>query len=278
MHWIPYPAILALSLGAHVLAVGLVGLLVGGESQPSTATTNEAIAVELLGRTTDAAPTPWEPSRHESPAMEPETRALPLTPAVVVPQVIHQMRHEVLRPVPPIGAVRRASVRHSQALLELNRAPAVSAPIGADVPTVPALPPATNPGPAPTLAPTALAALPSQQSNPSASTAWVQSVGSTLQDNELPFESALVPISKPTPEYPPRALRTGIEGTVTIEFVVNADGSVRDPRVVRAVPPSVFEEAAKRGVLRWKFQPKLVDGRPTPVRARLDINFNLTNE
>ncbi|MDB0028732.1 energy transducer TonB, partial [bacterium] len=39
-------------------------------------------------------------------------------------------------------------------------------------------------------------------------------------------------VSNPTPEYPRRAIRLGVEGSVRLEFDVDTDGSVLDPYVV----------------------------------------------
>ncbi len=62
-------------------------------------------------------------------------------------------------------------------------------------------------------------------------------------------------ISTPAPQYPPAALRSGESGEVVVEFTVNPDGSVSNPRVVRANPPRVFDRAALNAVRNWRFQP-----------------------
>lgn len=67
--------------------------------------------------------------------------------------------------------------------------------------------------------------------------------------------SALRAISTPSPQYPPEALRDGRQGEVVVEFTVNPDGSVSNPRVVRSDPPRVFDRAALSAVRRWRFQP-----------------------
>lgn len=70
-----------------------------------------------------------------------------------------------------------------------------------------------------------------------------------------PASTALRAISTPAPSYPPDALREGRSGEVVVEFTVNADGSVSNPRVVRASPPRMFDRAALNAVRRWRFQP-----------------------
>lgn len=67
--------------------------------------------------------------------------------------------------------------------------------------------------------------------------------------------TALRAVSTPAPAYPPEALRAGESGEVVVEFTVNPDGSVSNPRVVRANPPRTFDRAALNAVRRWRFQP-----------------------
>lgn len=85
----------------------------------------------------------------------------------------------------------------------------------------------------------------------------------------------LVPTTRIEPNYPPRALRAGVEGTVTVEFTITTDGSVRDIEVVKADPPDIFNNAVINAVKRWKFPPQKVDGQTVERRARQDIKFTL---
>jgi uncharacterized protein len=57
-----------------------------------------------------------------------------------------------------------------------------------------------------------------------------------------------------TLEYPPNAQSRGIQGDVTVEMTVLADGSTRNPRIVLAVPPEVFDSTARAMAvhLRWR--------------------------
>ena len=69
--------------------------------------------------------------------------------------------------------------------------------------------------------------------------------------------------------------RAGITGWVQVEVLVNADGSVRSAKVVDAKPKGMFEAAAMTAVLRWKFKPKVLDGKPVDQRGQCKIEFNL---
>ncbi|RME35089.1 MAG: energy transducer TonB [Gammaproteobacteria bacterium] len=84
-----------------------------------------------------------------------------------------------------------------------------------------------------------------------------------------------VPTYRVPPVYPPRALRAGIEGSVTVEFTITPEGEVADPEIVKADPPKIFDRAVLRAIRKWKFQPKIVDGKPVARRAVQVIRFTL---
>ncbi len=85
-----------------------------------------------------------------------------------------------------------------------------------------------------------------------------------------------LPIVKVAPVYPRRALERGIEGDVELEFTVTRAGTVRDPIVIEANPPNVFEQAAIRAALKFKYKPRVVDGEPIDVRGvRNVIRFRI---
>lgn len=85
----------------------------------------------------------------------------------------------------------------------------------------------------------------------------------------------LVPTLKTKPSYPPRALRSGVEGVVTVEFTIAIDGSVKDPTIVKADPPKIFDRSVLKAIKKWKFNPETVDGKTVEKRARQDIHFKL---
>lgn len=94
-----------------------------------------------------------------------------------------------------------------------------------------------------------------------------------------PDTSSILTDVKPTvripPQYPPRALRSGIEGSVTVEFTIATDGSVKDPKIVDADPPHIFNDAVLRAIQRWEFNPEKVDGQIVERRARQVVRFKL---
>ena len=82
----------------------------------------------------------------------------------------------------------------------------------------------------------------------------------------------VTPVVRVNPQYPARAAEQGIEGWVELEFTVTAAGAVQDAVVIGANPRSIFDKAALRAVRKWKYNPKIEDGKPVPrtgVRVRL---------
>lgn len=67
------------------------------------------------------------------------------------------------------------------------------------------------------------------------------------------------PLVRIPPQYPPRALERGLEGTCAFTFDVTADGTPTNIRIT-SCDSSVFERATIRAVERWRYEPKIVDG------------------
>ncbi|MFW6093912.1 MAG: energy transducer TonB [Pseudomonadota bacterium] len=87
-----------------------------------------------------------------------------------------------------------------------------------------------------------------------------------------------LPIVKVAPVYPRRAQTRGIEGHVLLEFTVTKNGSVKDPVVVEAEPPGIFDRAAKQAALKFKYKPKVVNGEPIEVAGVQNlITFELSD-
>jgi len=69
----------------------------------------------------------------------------------------------------------------------------------------------------------------------------------------------VMPLVRINPDYPPRALSRGIEGWVQIQFTITATGTVKDAVVVKS-SSQMFEEAAIKAILRWRYNPKIENG------------------
>jgi len=77
-----------------------------------------------------------------------------------------------------------------------------------------------------------------------------------------PTDGDAIPLVRVPPQYPQRANSRGIEGWVQLEFTITEVGGVTDIIVIAAEPSGYFERAASRALSRWKYKPKIIDGRP----------------
>ena len=85
--------------------------------------------------------------------------------------------------------------------------------------------------------------------------------------------SEVIPLVRIQPRYPAQAARNRLSGTVIVEFEINPDGTVANPRVVQSEPPNVFDDVAIKAILRWKFKPKIVDGKAVSQYASQEFKF-----
>jgi protein TonB len=91
-----------------------------------------------------------------------------------------------------------------------------------------------------------------------------------------PSDADIIPLVRVNPQYPSRAVSRGIEGWVTLEFTITAAGTVVDPVVIES-SSSLFHSASLRAIKKWKYNPKIVDGKPVErpgVRVRLDFELD----
>ena len=88
-------------------------------------------------------------------------------------------------------------------------------------------------------------------------------------------EGDYLPIVRVAPVYPTRALTRELEGFVDMSFTVTTAGTVKDPIVLQSTS-SLFERAATRAVLKFKYKPRVVDGEPVEVvGVKTRITFQL---
>lgn len=75
-------------------------------------------------------------------------------------------------------------------------------------------------------------------------------------------------------QYPPKALLAGIDGLVIIQFIVNENGEVENPRVIRGIGAGCDEEAI-RVVKLAKFKPGKQRGQAVRVQFSVPVFFKL---
>ncbi len=84
------------------------------------------------------------------------------------------------------------------------------------------------------------------------------------------------PIVRIEPKFPTKAARDGIEGWVQLSFEINELGGVENVQVINAQPKRVFDREAKKALRKWKYKPKVVDGKPqrqTGLTVQLDFKL-----
>lgn len=74
--------------------------------------------------------------------------------------------------------------------------------------------------------------------------------------------------------YPQTARKAGIEGVVVVQFIVDQEGQVRDPEVIRDIGGGTGE-AAKQALESTEWKPGKLDGEKVPVRFKVPIRFQL---
>jgi TonB family protein len=77
-------------------------------------------------------------------------------------------------------------------------------------------------------------------------------------------------------EYPTMAIRAGIEGRVTVQFIVDENGNVINPQIIRGIGGGCDEEAL-RVISQAKFTPGVQRGRNVAVQMSLPILFKLSD-
>lgn len=91
-------------------------------------------------------------------------------------------------------------------------------------------------------------------------------------------DSDEVPLVRVEPQFPQDAASRGItKGWVRLTLDLNTDGSVSQASVVDSSPRNVFEQSAVKSVLKWKYRPKVIDGKPV-VRKGIKIQLDFALE
>lgn len=75
--------------------------------------------------------------------------------------------------------------------------------------------------------------------------------------------------------YPVTAQENGVQGRVTVSFVVETDGSITDVKVARSVDPSLDREAMRVVKAMPKWTPGKKDGKPVRVKYTTPVVFRL---
>lgn len=81
-------------------------------------------------------------------------------------------------------------------------------------------------------------------------------------------------IRKVAPEYPKKARRKHIQGTVIMKAKISKEGDITDLELVAGDP--MLAQAAMDAVKQWKYRPYLLKGEPVEVETQIQVNFTLS--
>ena len=76
------------------------------------------------------------------------------------------------------------------------------------------------------------------------------------------------------PTYPPEAFRQRVSGTVVLRVVIDENGRVKDPRVVRSIP--ALDAAAIQATKGWRFTPARKNGQAVQVTIDTPVTFKVS--
>ncbi len=76
-------------------------------------------------------------------------------------------------------------------------------------------------------------------------------------------------------KYPSISQENGVQGRVIVQFVVNSDGSIVDPVVMKSVDPYLDKEALRVVKSMPKWTPGEQRGKPVRVKFTLPVQFRL---
>jgi TonB family protein len=78
------------------------------------------------------------------------------------------------------------------------------------------------------------------------------------------------------PKYTTEAMRAKIQGVVTLEVLIGADGLVKDVRVIKSLDrANGLDDEAMKTARQWRFRPATYQGQPVPYLVLIEMTFSL---
>lgn len=90
--------------------------------------------------------------------------------------------------------------------------------------------------------------------------------------------SAFMDYIKTNMRYPASAKEKGTQGRVTVQFVVDKDGSIKEPKLLRSVDKDMNAEALRLISSMPKWKPGRQKGQPVAVKYTAPVMFRLDND
>jgi protein TonB len=83
-----------------------------------------------------------------------------------------------------------------------------------------------------------------------------------------------VPLHPIQPRYTEVARRTGTQGTVIVEAIIDEKGNATNVRILRGLPMGL-DQAAMEAIQQTRFKPAMMGSRPVKVYFTLTVNFTI---
>jgi periplasmic protein TonB len=80
-------------------------------------------------------------------------------------------------------------------------------------------------------------------------------------------------VRKVQPEYPEKARKEGIDGTVRLHIVVGKTGKVQELEVISG--PELLQQSAVDAVRQWEYRVTSLNGKPVEVDTVVDVVYTL---
>lgn len=88
------------------------------------------------------------------------------------------------------------------------------------------------------------------------------------------------------PEFTEQARKRKLSGATTVRFIVNADGTVRDPHVTKSAADrftnnkdraaaATLDEKALQAISQYRFEPARFQGKPVPCWLTTEVDFQV---
>ena len=91
-------------------------------------------------------------------------------------------------------------------------------------------------------------------------------------------DSAVTPLFRINPIYPRKAALQNIEGFVVLQFDITQTGQVDNISILQASPPQIFNMNAIQALRKWKYKPRIEDGKTVRQKnLKVQLDFQLTN-
>lgn len=75
------------------------------------------------------------------------------------------------------------------------------------------------------------------------------------------------------PAYPPLAQHMNVQGSVVLQALIGADGTIQNLRVISG--PAILSSAAQQAVREWRFKPIMQNGQAVESKATITVNFTI---